>query len=358
MPTVPSTSSLRADVDAGDAAAAEEHHRDAAGARRRAPARGWARRAAGRPACDRTRPATVTCWRQRTSPIGLAPGDDADRRRRASGSGSGAASPLAGAAVPPRGRTSVGQRHLGRVDLVEVERHGGDVGVGQAGHLLEDRVGRLVVEDPVPDALVLAVGEQHADLGLAVGQLAGHALHRGAGEAPVGAVDDLERDPLEAGARPTRRAARGPRSSSTAKCTARSSSGVSVRAYWMARAEAMSSRSTNTSTTWRRRIGAVAAAGTSCSSWCGLLRVLPVEPQQQRPRTAASTTTITQAPSVNLVIDHDDDDGRREEGADAVDHEALPPARLLVAQVVLGHAGLRQREARRTRRWRRAGSAW
>ena len=55
--------------------------------------------------------------------------------------------------------------------------------------------------------------------------------------------------------------------SSMTKCTVRISSGVSERAYWMARAEAMSSRSTNTSTTWRRRMGAVAAAGTSCSSW-------------------------------------------------------------------------------------------
>ena len=48
------------------------------------------------------------------------------------------------------------------VERVEVERHGGDVGVGQARHLLEDGVGRLVVQHPVPDALVLAVGEQHA----------------------------------------------------------------------------------------------------------------------------------------------------------------------------------------------------
>ena len=78
----------------------------------------------------------------------------------------------------------------------------GDVGVRQARQLLEDRVGRLVVQHPVPDAPVLAVGEEHRHLGLAVGQLAHDALHRGADEPPVGAVDELQRHALEPGASP------------------------------------------------------------------------------------------------------------------------------------------------------------
>ena len=49
---------------------------------------------------------------------------------------------------------------------------------------------------------VLAVGEEHRHLGLAVGELAHHALHGGPDEPAVGAVDDLERHPVQAGARP------------------------------------------------------------------------------------------------------------------------------------------------------------
>ena len=114
----------------------------------------------------------------------------------------------------------------------------------------------------VPQAAVLAVGQQHAHLGLAVGQLARHAFTAARVEPAVGAGRPSRA--ARAG-RPRRRHSLGrdrrAASSSIAKWTARSSSGVRVRAYWMARAAAMSRRSTNTSTTWRRRIGAVDGGG-------------------------------------------------------------------------------------------------
>ena len=78
-----------------------------------------------------------------------------------------------------------------------MERDRGDVGVGELRHLLLDRVTGAVVEDAVPHALVLPLGEEHGHLGLAIGQLARDALHRRAGEAAVGAGHQLERDALE-----------------------------------------------------------------------------------------------------------------------------------------------------------------
>ena len=55
---------------------------------------------------------------------------------------------------------------------------------------------------------------------------------------------------------------------------------------------------------------------------------------------------MTQAPSVNFVTrDHDRDDAGGD-GADAVDERGRAPARLLDAEVALGHAGLREGEAR------------
>jgi hypothetical protein len=62
-----------------------------------------------------------------------------------------------------------------------VEGDGGDVGVGKAGHGAFDGVGGLVVEDVVPEPAVLAVGQQDADLGLAVGEVAGYQFDGGPG---------------------------------------------------------------------------------------------------------------------------------------------------------------------------------
>ena len=56
---------------------------------------------------------------------------------------------------------------------------------------LDDPVGRLIVEDTAPRLPVGAPGQQHADLGLPVGQL-GRQFQRGAAEPAVRAVDDVE----------------------------------------------------------------------------------------------------------------------------------------------------------------------
>ena len=209
----------------------------------------------------------VASGRRRSGMAARAPARWSRRRRRRRSSGAGGVD----CRPSPCRRRAGGRRWPTAAPAPGSRRRGGTAPAvtlawGRRDTCSRMRVGGLVVQHAVPDAPVLAVGEQHRHLGLAVGQLADDALDRGAGEPPVGAVDELERHPLQAGAAPTRRPAPAACASSMTKCTARSSSGVSVRAYWMARAEAMSSRSTNTSTTWRRRIGAVAAAGTSCSS--------------------------------------------------------------------------------------------
>ena len=65
-------------------------------------------------------------------------------------------------------------------------------------------------------------------------------------------------------------------------CTARISSGMSVRAYWIARAVLWSSRATKTSTTWRRRIGAVDRVVGVVLELVLLGLVLPVQADEQR----------------------------------------------------------------------------
>ena len=54
------------------------------------------------------------------------------------------------------------------------------------------------MQQAAPEAVVLAVGQQHADLGLAVGELAGDGLDRGAREPAVRALDQLEGNTGEA----------------------------------------------------------------------------------------------------------------------------------------------------------------
>ena len=153
---------------------------------------------------ERTRPATFTRSRQRglgdrdaaghaTSPSAL--GVAGGRARALDARGPRRCAPVRRVTMADSGTRSV-------VAGIEVERHRGDVGVGQPRELLEERVGGLVVQHPVPDAAVLAVGEEDRHLGLAVGELADHALHRRADEPAVGGVDDLERHALEPGARP------------------------------------------------------------------------------------------------------------------------------------------------------------
>ena len=72
------------------------------------------------------------------------------------------------------------------------EGHDGGVDVGELAHDVDDAVGGLVVEDRRQRLAVGAAREQHAHLGLAVGQLGGQ-LQGGPAEPAVGALDDLER---------------------------------------------------------------------------------------------------------------------------------------------------------------------
>ena len=131
---------------------------------------------------------------------------------------------------------------------------------------------------------------------------------------------------------------------STAKCTARISSGASVRAYCSARADARSIVSMNTSTTWRRRMGASAArAASSRSSSASSVYCL-----LRRSSTATSIGTITMmthAPCVNFVTAMITSTTNGQERAEAVDEQSGPPSLLLVPEVVAGHSRLRQREA-------------
>ena len=199
------------------------------------------------------------------------------------------------------------------------------------------------MQHAVPQALVLAIGEQHRHLGLAVGELADDALHGGAGEPTIGTVDELQRHPLQAGAGPLLGQLRRPSPRRCTKCTVRISSGVSERAYWMARAEAMSRRSTNTSTTWRRRIGAVAAAGTSCSSWTASRSYCRLRRSSTITR-IGMITSITQASSKRVMST-----------ISTTPAESIAPTPLTTTprcqpcssqpQVVHRHARLRQREA-------------
>ena len=71
------------------------------------------------------------------------------------------------------------------------------------------------------------------------------------------------------------------RCASSTKWTARSSSGVRMRAYWIARAAARSRRSMNTSTTWRRRIWAVVAVGDVRARAAVLPLVLAGQPHEE-----------------------------------------------------------------------------
>src|SRR5581483_10774217 len=87
---------------------------------------------------------------------------------------------------------------------------------------------------------------------------------------------------------------------SITKWTARTSFGVSARAYWMARAEARSSWSTKTRTVWRRSTGTMPASGTPCSSASASSAYGRARRTRNITMTGTSTTMI-QAPWVNLV---------------------------------------------------------
>ena len=132
--------------------------------------------------------------------------------------------------------------------------------------------------------------------------------------------------------------------SSTAKWTTRRSSGVRLRAYWMARAVAMSSRSMNTSTTCRRRIGALMAAGTSLSSSTAS-RVYCLFSRSNATTSNGSSARITQAPSANLVMAMIKATMKERKAPKPLMATPLRQPGWRSSQVVLGHPGLGQREA-------------
>ena len=85
------------------------------------------------------------------------------------------------------------------------------------------------------------------------------------------------------------------------------------------------------------------AAGTSWASSSASRAVLAVQPQQDDDEDREHDEDHPRA--VGELGDGDDEgDDARQRGADAVDHETPPPARLAQPEVVLGHPRLGQRE--------------
>ena len=200
-----------------------------------------------------------------------------------------------------------------------------------------DAVGAAVVQQPAPPRREAAPGQQHRELGVAVARDLGGELERGAGQAPVGAVDDVERQARQPEPAPVPLEGAAASTGSTAKCTARRWSGDSVRAYCTARAVARSIRSTSTTTTWWRSTGASHAWPAPASSCLVLLDVLPVQAQQDACTPRGMSTTTTQAPSVNLVTAKMSRTTNDNTAAVPLMADAAPPVRLAVGQVELHH---------------------
>ena len=131
---------------------------------------------------------------------------------------------------------------------------------------------------------------------------------------------------------------------SRAKWTARSSSGWRVRAYWRARAVAMSNRSTSTITVWRLSTGASAASAAPSSSCCSSSTYCLcslISPQNiERPDQHHHP-----CPLLELHRGEDEDDEGGEDGREAVDGHASAPVLAPAVEVVLDHAGAGHGEA-------------
>ena len=180
-------------------------------------------------------------------------------------------------ARPPVGHVHAAPRWSGAPPLAAagqpaagqlVGDHGG-VDVGQLADGGGDPVGGAVVEEPVPSGREPPARQQDGELGGA-----GRPPSRRPAPGRPGSSRRSSHSMTSRGSRVRPRrlhsASRAADSRlSRAKWTARSSSGWRVRAYWRARAVAMSSRSTSTMTTWRESTGASAASAapsSSCSS--------------------------------------------------------------------------------------------
>ena len=121
------------------------------------------------------------------------------------------------------------------------------------------------------------------------------------------------------------------------KWTARSSSGRSVRAYWTARAAAMSSCPMSTRTTWRCSTGASAAAARTGLELLLLRHVLPVQAEQSEVHRRSDDGDDPGALG-ELGHQQDADHRERQRSRERVDHHAELPSSFANAQVVLDHA--------------------
>ena len=124
---------------------------------------------------------------------------------------------------------------VGADPLPEAAAHGeGDDGGAHVRHLAQDRgdlVGRAVVQEALPHPGVAAPRQQHGALGVAVQGGVGHQLMAARPRRRSGT------SMMSSGSRPRPKRPHSASSSraalvSMSKCTARRSSGASVRAYW------------------------------------------------------------------------------------------------------------------------------
>ena len=275
------------------------------------------------------------------SPMGMVPRPRSPKAVR-SNDGPGRGRPVGGPVRGP-GRAWCGRRALPRGRRADrlapplaparqpapgelVGDHRG-VDVGQLAHGGGDPVGGGVVEHPLPAGGEAAAGQQDGQLGLAVGHRLGGQLEGGPGQAAVVALH-----PRRGGAGPGRAGSSRPRASadslsSMAKWTARSSSGWRVRAYWRARAVAMSRRSTSTITVWRLSTGASAASAAPCLELLLLVDVLAVEADEPEVHERADHHHHP-GPLLELDRGEDEDDEGGEDGGEAVDsHPSAPVVR-------------------------------
>ena len=182
----------------------------------------------------------------------------------------------------------------------DVEGDDGGAHVGHLAHHGGDAVGRAVVEEPPPPGGVAPPGQEHGALGVPVGHGVGHQLDGGPRQAPVGALDDVERQPGEPEPPPLVLELAGhlvvdvevhrPQVVGRRGCG---------RTGWPAPWPGRGGRPAP-SPRGGAGSGASAARGRPHLELLGLVDVLAVEPDEAQYMSGKSTTT-TQAPWVNLA---------------------------------------------------------
>jgi hypothetical protein len=208
---------------------------------------------------------------------------------------------------------------------------------------LGDRVGGAVVQQAVPHVGVLPARDEHADLGVAVGDRGGHEFRRGAGDPAVGALDDVERQPGEAELAPRGREILGLDRIEVEVHRAqliRCECSRVLDCTRGGRVELVDQHDDDVATEDRRLRGARRVL----LQLVELFLVLLVEPHQRHDHDGHEHDDEPSA--VRELRDGDDHvDRQRQECADPVDDEPVLPVWLAMGEVVLGHAGLREREA-------------